>query len=149
MAPNWPSYSGATKWRCACISWAEPSPGAPLVMALPRVGSSGEGCGATSTGPQNGRICVSLTIKGSTSDHTKIWIPTNQRRQKPDPNQSDRWNSKGPLELAILCYTTASPWLQSLYMRGKPLMLSTRTREYAPLKKYQRRAITKTNRIYP
>ena len=29
-------------------------------------------------------------------DHTKFWIPTNQRRQKLDPNQSDRWNSKGP-----------------------------------------------------
>jgi len=41
-------------------------------------------------------------------DHTKYWIPTNQRRQKLDPNQSDRWNSKGPSELATLRYITVS-----------------------------------------
>jgi len=47
-------------------------------------------------------------------DHIKFWILTNQRRQNLDPNQSDLWNSKGPLELATLCYTTVS-LLRTLY----------------------------------
>jgi len=41
-------------------------------------------------------------------DQTKFWIPTNQRGQKLDPNQSDQWNPNGLLELATLCYTTVS-----------------------------------------
>jgi len=42
------------------------------------------------------------------SDHTKFCIPTNQRRQKLDPNQSDPRYSKGPLELGTLRHTTVS-----------------------------------------
>jgi len=41
-------------------------------------------------------------------DHPKFWIPTNQRRQTLDPNQSDLWNSKRPLRLATLCVTCLS-----------------------------------------
>jgi len=64
------------------FSVAEPSPGTLLVMALPRVGSSGEGWGMISTVPQNGHIYVSLTIKGSTLQHAPEARAIQTRRGK-------------------------------------------------------------------
>jgi len=64
------------------FSVAKPSPGAPLVMALPRVGSNGEGGGAISTEPQNGRKYVSLTTKSSTLQRAPIARVIQTRRGK-------------------------------------------------------------------
>jgi len=50
-------------------------------------------------------VLQGLRVGRVTSGNLFQPIPTNQRRQKLDPNQSDLWNSKRPLQLVTLCVT--------------------------------------------